>query len=433
MMSLNTTVQNLYNDKGNALFLLRNSLTSLSIAVDNLVNPILKISEEARKHLTFNQNIAIENAFSLRTVGLKKQLALIKEQLALPEDKIYSNLDIIRLQLQNLRDEYLRSEMVFGYYVDLLHTRAIKDIGMVLRGYDNLARATLKIFLSPLRYHIPWVVVYLEQIGDGAAIMRADISLWDRMKNPCAVIKMPQSNLCFPRSSIFHEAGHQVASITGFNQEGANLLYDTIINAGGSVSLASYWKYCAKEIVADQIATHLTNFIGSTTLYSIYSGSVGRMFAIIPKDTHLMGYLRICSNIESCKLAFGSGPWDTLKRAMDLLYAIRLAPPFSARVINESIPILPTICKALSKTRLSCFGGRSLEEIAPMRCVSLTLVRKLLNFDLSNFSTSMKAMVQNPILTLIAFGVLHMLGRKSLYWVTDGMGKWLSALGEKEL
>jgi hypothetical protein len=153
--------------------------------------------------------------------------------------------------------------------------------------------------------------VYLEQIGDGAAIMRADISLWDRLRNPCAIIKMPQNSVRTPRSSVFHEAGHQIGSITGLNREAAKLLYNTIRNAGGldSEYVAAYWKQCATEIVADQIATQLTNWIRAITLYNIYPGSSGsslgtggRMFTVIPADTHLMRYLRIKSNIESGRL-----------------------------------------------------------------------------------------------------------------------------------
>jgi hypothetical protein len=75
MMHLSTQeLQVTPTDRANVVFLLRNSLNNLSIALDNLVNPILKISEEARMYLTFSQRVAIENAFSLRTVSLKKNL-----------------------------------------------------------------------------------------------------------------------------------------------------------------------------------------------------------------------------------------------------------------------------------------------------------------------------------------------------------------------
>jgi hypothetical protein len=59
-------------DRANVIFLLRHSPNNLSLAEDNLVNPILKISEEARMYLTFSQRVSIENAFSLRSAILKK-------------------------------------------------------------------------------------------------------------------------------------------------------------------------------------------------------------------------------------------------------------------------------------------------------------------------------------------------------------------------
>jgi hypothetical protein len=426
-------------DRANALSLLHGAVNNLTISVNNLVNPVSRISEEARKHLTFNQQVALENSFSLRTIHLKRQLAKLREDLAQDPNRIFGNLPRIRFELERLRNAYLKSEMVYGFYLDLLHTRGIMGMGKILKGYDKLAVSTLRLFLSPLGYEIPRVVTYLEQIGDGAAIMRADVALWDRIKNPCAVIKVPQNSICTPRSSIFHEAGHQIGSITGLNREGADLLYNTIRAAGGSSRLADYWRLCATEIVADQIATHLTNWIGAITLYNIYSGSSGsslgtgaRMFAIIPFDTHLMGYLRIRSNIMSCRLFLGRGPWDQLERAINILYPIQLAPYNSRQVIIESLPILPNICRALSMTRMRCFGGRSFEQMCPMRWGSLNSTKKLLNFDLSNFSVDMKRLLENPILTTVAFGALSTVGKKSLYWLNDEMGKWLSALGERE-
>jgi hypothetical protein len=427
------------SDRTNALFLLRSALNSLSHAVENLVNPVSRISEEARAYLSFSQRVALENSFSLRTVNVKKLLARLKEDLAQPQDKIFANLDKIRHDTDFVRNEYLKSEMVFGYYIDLLHTRGIAGMGPILKGYDYLAALTLRIFLSPLGHEIPRVVVYLEQIGDGAAIMRADISLWDRIRNPCAVIKIPQSNIRTPRSSIFHEAGHQVGSITGLNREAAELLYNTVKSAGGSEWLAQYWRFCATEIVADQIATQLTNWIGAITMYNIYSGSSGsrlgqgaRMFAVIPHDTHLMGYLRIRSNIESCRLALGRGPWDQMEKALEIVYPKNLAPPGSARIIEQSLPILPTICRALARTKLKSFGGKSFEEMYPMRLCSMDSVKRVLNIDLTNFSVGMNGMLQNPILTVVAFGTLQMLGGKTIYWVTREMDKWLSQLGKLE-
>ena len=59
-------------------------------------------------------------------------------------------------------------------------------MGKILRGYDRLALDTLRLFLSPLRYNIPKVVVYLEQIGDGAAIMKLHTFVGQNKKSLCS-------------------------------------------------------------------------------------------------------------------------------------------------------------------------------------------------------------------------------------------------------
>jgi hypothetical protein len=438
-MSLLVNAPVTQTDGLNAVYLVRTGVSNLSFAVDNLVNPIGKISEEARSHLTFGQRVAIENSFSLRTHRLKSQLAHLKQEIAQPPRVILSNLNNIRSRLETLRHEYSKSEMGFGYYIDLLHTRGMMRMGKVLRGYDYLATQALRIFLTPLRRQIPTVVVYLEQVGDGAAIMREGIALWDRFKNPCAVIKIPQNSINTPRSSVFHEAGHQLGTITGLDQEAADLLYNTVRAAGGSRSLAEYYRNCTREIVADQIATQLTNWITAITIYNIYSslgsvlGTAARMFMIDRTDPHLAGYLRIRSNIESCRLALGRGPWDQLEKALDILYPISLARGEAGNIIRQSLPILPSICRALARTRLRSFGGKSFEEMYPIKLGSLNSIRRVLNVDLSNFSVDMTSLVQNPILTMVAFGALQMLGGKSINWITEHMRVWLEELGKKEL
>jgi hypothetical protein len=432
-------------DRSNVIFLLRNALNNLSMAVDNLVNPVSKISEEARSHLTFRQRVAIENSFSLRTVNLKRQLASMRLQLAQPSDRIFSDLNRIIARLEILRNSYLWSERTFGLYIDLLHTKGLAgNVGKILKGYERLAEFTLRLFLSPLGYEIPTVVVYLEQIGDGAAILRHDISLFDSHRNPCAIIKLPQSSLAIPRSSLLHEVGHQLATIVNhkgknLNREGADLIYNTVRAAGGSSALANYFRYCHSEIIADQFAVQLTNWLAAITLYNIYSGSSGsslggtaRMFQIYPRDPHLMGFLRIRCAVESTRQILRRGPWDQLEKAIDILYPINSAPEHSLRVIRESLPLLPAICKSLSRSKLACFGGnKSFEDMYPMSQSLVPFTKELLNNTLSTSFSQTDAMLKNPILTMMAYGTLQMLGGKSLYWITDEMRRWLIALGEK--
>jgi hypothetical protein len=80
------------------LFLLRNSLNNLTLSVNNLINPVSRISEDARKHLNFEQQVALENSFSLHTYVLKRQPALLMTQLAEPEGRIFANLHRIKTE-----------------------------------------------------------------------------------------------------------------------------------------------------------------------------------------------------------------------------------------------------------------------------------------------------------------------------------------------
>jgi hypothetical protein len=41
--------------------------------------------------------------------------------------------------------------------------------------------------------------------------------------------------------------------------------------------------------------------------------------------------------------------------------------------------------------------------------------------------------IRYPFQTLVAFGIMQMMGGKSTYWVTSEMGKWLNFLGEQEM
>ena len=118
---------------------------------------------------------------------------------------------------------------------------------------------------------------------------------------------------------------------------------------------------------------------------------------------------------------------------MNILYPLKNASNYSKRIIYESLPLIPLICKTLSKTKLVSLKGKSLEDVFPMQLASPYSIKKLLTFDLSHFSVDMNTMVKYPIHTMVAFGTIQMLGKKSIIWITDEMSKWLAKLGEVEV
>src|SRR5215216_2720070 len=108
-------------DFNNCLFLQRLSLNSLTVAVDNLLNPVSSVSEVSRRYITIKQRLAIERSFLFRTRSLKMHLAALKKEFV--NIRNIEGLLLFQSNLQSVRDHYFSTEQVFEYYVDLLHTR----------------------------------------------------------------------------------------------------------------------------------------------------------------------------------------------------------------------------------------------------------------------------------------------------------------------
>jgi hypothetical protein len=221
--------------------------------------------------------------------------------------------------------------------------------------------------------------------------------------------------------------------MTGWNQEGAELLYHTILEAGGPADIASYWKACTTEVLADHFSIQQANLIAPVGLHSIYAGTISRVFAVKPGDPHPMGYLRIMHGLAACKLAFGKGPWDEYARAIDLLYPTKLASPMALRIVSQSMPIIPLISKTLSMTKMKCFGDRSLDDLYSMKTASPDSIKMLLNKNLSSFNVTTEQQIKNPIQALVGFGIMNLFGGRSMYWITEEMRKWLTALGDRSV
>ncbi len=80
-----------------------------------------------------------------------------------------------------------------------------------------------------------------------------------------------------------------------------------------------------------------------------------------------MDYLRFHSNIISCILGLGRGPWDELEKVI-IIYPISLTPDDSRQIIIESLPVLHAIYRALSATKLVSLTGKSFEDLYLICC-----------------------------------------------------------------
>ena len=250
--------------------------------------------------------------------------------------------------------------------------------------------------------------------------------LWDQQTNPAAIIKVVRSAVPLPRiTSILHECGHQVAHITNWNQEISILLQDIVIKAGGSDELAKLWASWGSEVAADLWALHQANFASVVGFSEVIAGKPERVFRFFPGDPHPIGYLRVLMETTKCRLAFGPGPWDDFAHAWQELYPLDSAGFDSAKVINESIPLLEKICSSVSKTEMKAFHGKSLEKLLPMSEASPQKVKCILTKELDDFCVDSETLSENPILTLISFRIIHLFGGRSIEWISKKMHNWL--------
>jgi len=275
------------------------------------------------------------------------------------------NLEQQRHLLNRFRKQYLRTEITINLYTDALNTRAHKKMGLLLSAYDGLARKSMQLILRPLGYSTPPVLTYIDS-GQGASIAKAGMKLWDGGTiNPCAVIKVVLHNL-YRNTSLIHESGHQVAHITHWNGELAELLNDGL--KGYSNEIADVWSSWSSEIAADAFGFVHTGYASVAGLHDVVSGDAKSAFRFIQGDPHPINYLRVLLAIQMCSHYFGRGSWDNMKLAWMNRNPLSLATTETRKLIKASLPLLDSIVKLILTTKMTAFKNRSLDYwLDPMK------------------------------------------------------------------
>jgi hypothetical protein len=227
--------------------------------------------------------------------------------------------------------------------------------------------------LKALGKDAPPVLTYVDK-GVGASILKAGLRLWDGNISAVAAVKITQHNLFRP-TAIIHETGHQVAHITGWNEELAITLRNRITNHTAIVRAAfSGW---SSEIAADAFAFVHTGYASVAALHDVVSGSPPAVFAYHQHDPHPISYIRVLMNIEMCRQFYGLGPWDELEAAFKNDYDINLVNYPSIGLIRLCVNALPDVVHLILKTPYQCFGNRSLAQIIAPEKVSPQSLERL--------------------------------------------------------
>jgi hypothetical protein len=283
----------------------------------------------------------------------------------------------LQRRLLAFRRRYLRIEITLDFFADALNTRTNARIAALLRACDTLAHRSMAQLLDALGKPAPPALTYLDK-GLGASILKAGLRLWDGGQAcPVAAIKITHHNLLRP-TSLIHEAGHQVAHVTGWNEELAAALARQLPALGGAPQeLADVWAGWASEIAADAFAFVHTGYASVAALHDVLACGPGTVFRYLPHDPHPVGYLRVLLGVETCRYFYGPGPWDDLAQAWTAQYPIEHAPGELRRIAQGSQELLKAVVHLALDTSMRAFGGRSLRALVPPERVSPAALQEL--------------------------------------------------------
>lgn len=327
------------------------------MAVSRLANLETLASPDAWAGLERYLGVALRQNLAEALSRLQKEAAVLRARFDAAQTS--DDLERVRSHVVAFRRRYTRTATLVEFYGDAVNTRTNPDVAALLRACDEMAVRSMAQVLDPLGKTTPPVLTYLDIKELGAAILKADLRLWDGgTLSAVAAVKIAFHNLFRP-TALIHEAGHQFAHITGWNEELAEALERGL--SGASSDVAGVWGSWASEIAADTFAFAHTGYAAVVGLCDVLSGDEATVFQPRPGDPHPTPYVRVLLGTEMCTRFFGAGPWDDLASAWTRSYPLENAARYGTEdLLRRSIPLIPRIVELCLRTPMRGFGGRPL-------------------------------------------------------------------------
>ncbi|MBW9211605.1 hypothetical protein KV102_18190 [Mumia sp. zg.B53] len=274
--------------------------------------------------------------------------------------------------VQQFRRRYVQVETTLDFFGQAVNTRTSTHLRTTLQFLDSVAYQSIEQVLRPLGLPVPPVLTYLGE-GLGASILRVGIRLWaPGAVNPVAAVKIVRHNLYRP-TSLFHETGHQVAHLAGWNAALADALGKTLAD---DPALKAMWQPWSSEIAADVYAFVLTGFASVAALHDVV-GDERTLFRWPLGDPHPIGWLRTLLGCAMCRRAYGPGPWDRLERAVMTTYPASRADASSVPLILRSQRRLDAIAATCLDTPVPGFRDRPVSALVDPQRVSPSALAEL--------------------------------------------------------
>jgi hypothetical protein len=263
------------------------------------------------------------------------------------------------VSVQRFRRRYVQVDTTLDFLGDAINSRTSPVLRAALSTLDALAAASMEEVLKQAGKPVPRVLVYQDK-GTGASILRAGVRLWTPgAVMPVAAIKIVRHNLYRP-TSLFHEAGHQVAHLTGWNDATRQAIAGAL---EGDRELQAMWTPWASEIAADVFAFCHTGYASVAALYDVVCDAASILRWPIG-DPHPIGWLRTALGCEMARTCYGgTGPWNGLQRAMAARFPLRLADESLRELLSRSLAAIPALARACLGAPVPALGGRPMTNV----------------------------------------------------------------------
>ena len=267
--------------------------------------------------------------------------------------------------VERFRRRYLQVETTLDFFGQAVNSRTSRRLSSTMTTLDRLAHQSIDASLGQVGIVVPPVLTYIGE-GLGASIIRVGIRLWaPGTVNPVAAIKVVRHNLFRP-TSLFHETGHQVAHLTGWNEALREALGRELAD---DPALRAMWQPWSSEIAADVYAFVLTGYASVAALHDVVADS--RTILRWPLgDPHPVGWLRVLLGVAMCRASFGPGPWDRLEEAVVAANPLSRAEESTAPLLRRSHDRMDRVARACLASPVPGFGGRPVPSVLDPQRVS---------------------------------------------------------------
>lgn len=328
-------------------------------------------------------------------------------------------------EIERFKRSYLQVETLMDFYADALATRTNPETTATLKACDYIAEHSMRALLEPLGHTTPAVITYIDK-GLGASILKAGLRLWDDSENPAAAIKIVRHNLLRP-TALIHEAGHQVAHITNWNQELAAALRKALLKY--SATFAESWASWSSEIAADVFAFVHTGFASVAALHDVVDGPSRGVLHYTSGDPHPISFLRVLVGTECCRQCFGKGIWDHMQHTWMRRHPLENARPSTAKLVRASLPVLPEIVRVLLHSPLRAFQGKSIVQQINVTDVSPENLQHTADLYGASFYTSAPLLLKAPLTRLAWNGYQLIAAPEQAQEFQDQQRSWMQLLG----